>query len=285
MGPNGCGKTTLLKTIGGLKDALSGEVLISGKNIVEYSTTELSRLVSYLLTQKISIPEVSVKELLEIGRSPYSSFFGRLHNNDTLIIQRVMKELDITNLINKKFDFLSDGQKQKVLLARTLVQDTPLVILDEPTTFLDISKKMQVIKILKNYCVESNKAIIFSSHDWDMVLEMANKIWIFKEGESLVQTTPEDLIINNQVEHYFGHESFKFSKDSGYFNESRTFNKKITIDSHTADRLKIKWTQHALEKKGYEVVGDGARIVQIFDDHWTLDNVEYDSIQNLIKSV
>jgi len=285
MGPNGCGKTTLLKSIGGLKEPLSGDIFIEGKNIKELSARERSRNISYLLTNKISIPEVSVMELLKIGRAPHNNFLGRLGVSDFLVLQRVLNELNINDLSDKKFDELSDGQKQKVLLARTLIQDTPIVILDEPTTFLDISKKMEVIKILKNYCHEYNKAIIFSSHDWDLVLEMANKTWIFKEGEALIQTTPEDLVLNNQVVHYFGHESFNFSKDSGLFNEARTFLKKIAIDSHTSDRFKIKWTQHALEKKGFEIVSDGTRIIQIFDDHWIIENKQYKSIEELIAVI
>jgi len=285
MGPNGCGKTTLIKTLGGLKDPIKGEVLINGKNIFDYSSKELSRLISFLLTNKISIPEISVFELLVIGRAPHNNFLGRLGTKDLTILQRVMDELGINELAHKKFDELSDGQKQKVLLGRTLVQDTPIIFLDEPTTFLDISKKMQMIKVLKNYCSKYNKAIVFSSHDWDLVLEMANKTWIFKEGDSLLQTTPEDLVLNNKVEYYFGHAAFNFSKDTGLFNEARHFDKKISLSSQTSERLKIKWTQHALEKRGYEVVSEGTRIIQIFDTYWLLDNKRYHSIEELLISL
>lgn len=285
MGPNGCGKTTLLKTLGGLREVMQGTVWINGKNILDYNASELSKKISYLLTNKISIPEIRVLELLKIGRSPYSNFFGRLGKNDVIVIRRVMDELNILALMDKKFDELSDGQKQKVLLARTLVQDTPLVILDEPTTFLDISKKMEMIKLLKNYCHKYHKAILFSSHDWDLVLEMANKMWIFKEGEHLIHTTPEDLVLNEQVEHYFGHDSFNFSKDTGLFNESRNYFKKISIDSHTHDRNKIKWTKHALEKKGHEIVATGSRVLQIFDDKWVLENQNYFSIEELLPNL
>ena len=191
-GVNGSGKSTLLKSI--LQDVpiINGSVKLFGSPIQAMSAKELSKNISIVYTSRIPT-NLIVNELLELGRQPYTGFLGKLKSNDIQKINKVIKQTNIDQLLCKKVDKLSDGQYQKVMLARALVQDTPLLLLDEPTSYLDPSNKVQLLKLLKSIVKKHNKAILFSSHDIELGKQFADVFLVVHNSkiEQLETGTPE----------------------------------------------------------------------------------------------
>lgn len=169
MGNNGVGKSTLLKTITGILPALSGEVLLNGRDIKAYIASELAQQLSIVVTERIGGFNLTGWDVVASGRIPYINVFGKLTAEDDAIISRSLEQMGITSLKDKFVDELSDGQRQKVMIAKSLAQQTPLIILDEPTAFLDYNSKHQLFGTLKELCEAQQKLIIVSSHDLDLM--------------------------------------------------------------------------------------------------------------------
>jgi iron complex transport system ATP-binding protein len=169
MGDNGVGKSTLLKTITGSLKALSGEVLLNERNINTYTASELAQHISIVVTEKIGGFNLTVWDVVASGRIPYINMFGKLSSADEAIVLRCLEQMGLTPLKDKFVDELSDGQRQKVMIAKSLAQQTPVIILDEPTAFLDYNSKHRLFSILKDLCEQEQKLIIVSSHDLDLM--------------------------------------------------------------------------------------------------------------------
>lgn len=169
IGDNGIGKSTLLKTLTGSLKAISGEVIINSKSIIDIPIPDLSKILSIVTTEKISGFNLTVWDVIASGRIPYLNLFGKLTSPDETIVLASLDELNLLSLKNKLMDELSDGQRQKVMIAKSLAQQTPIIILDEPTAFLDYTSKHHLFSILKSLSVEQHKLIIVSSHDVDLM--------------------------------------------------------------------------------------------------------------------
>jgi len=182
MGDNGVGKSTLLKTITGTLKALSGEVLLNGKNLNAYSSGELAQHLSIVITEKIGGFNLTVWDVVASGRTPYINIFGKLGAEDEQIITSSLEQLNVVSLKDKFIDELSDGQRQKVMIAKSLAQQTPVIILDEPTAFLDYNSKHRLFKVMKELCETQQKLIIVSSHDLDLMRPYITKAVTLQEG-------------------------------------------------------------------------------------------------------
>lgn len=289
MGKNGCGKSTLLKTISGLEKHLSGAISLNGKDIGLYSSNELAKMISVVLTDRMELPCLKVKDVIALGRMPYTNMWGTLKSADKLIINESLEFLDILELENNFFDQLSDGQKQKVLIGRAIAQDTPLLILDEPTTFLDIPRKMEVLKFLNKISGEKNTSIIFSSHDWELVLEMAHQIWIVDDYGRLIKGIPEELLLNGDFQKCFETDEFILNKRLGSFTEKSKCSFTDIVTGICPD--KVYWTAHAFNKFNVPALyNKESYSVNVKDDCWILscrsgvyEFIEIDSLINYIK--
>lgn len=193
MGINGAGKSCLLKTIARLIEPKSGAIKINGKNIQGYSALELAQIISLVLTEKFHVDFLRVDELIALGRSPYTGWNGELSLEDQKIVSKVIKQIGLEKIKESFFSELSDGQKQKVLIARALAQHPKLLILDEPTTYLDIPSKIDLIKLLKKIAVENNVAIIMSTHDLELINTQADQIWLMGQDGSFTTGSPAEL--------------------------------------------------------------------------------------------
>ena len=182
IGDNGIGKSTLLKTLTGYLEPLNGTILIQNKNINLFSFQELATLISIVTTEKIGGFNLTVYDVVALGRTPYLSLFGKLTTNDEAIIEYSLTNLSISHLKNKLMDELSDGQRQKVMIAKSLAQQTPIIILDEPTAFLDYTSKHKLFEDLKNLCLNEKKLIIVSSHDIDLMQKYITNSLHLKEN-------------------------------------------------------------------------------------------------------
>jgi iron complex transport system ATP-binding protein len=203
MGVNGAGKSCLLKTLSGLIHPLSGQMNIHTRNYQTFSQVELARMIAVVLTERFQSDFLRVNELVALGRSPYTNWLGRLEERDEKIIQDVMEIIGIRELSDSLFSELSDGQKQKALIARAVVQEPSLLILDEPTTFLDIPSKVELMKLLKAICECKKTGILFSSHDLDVVEKFADKIWLVSGDGKLVSKSPKEMRSSGLLDEVF----------------------------------------------------------------------------------
>jgi len=202
IGVNGSGKSTLIRTLLKFQDYILGDILLNNKSLKLYTNNELAENISYVASRLTEQNNITAKDLISLGRLPYTKWFGILSENDKQIINDVIKTLGIEKLAKKQFNNLSDGEKQKVLVARALAQNTDLIILDEPTSHLDLPGKFELTAVLKKLTQDNDKAVIFSTHDLNIAFANANIIWFIYENK-LISGTPEQIIENQNFRNIF----------------------------------------------------------------------------------
>ncbi|WP_326493557.1 ABC transporter ATP-binding protein [Salinimicrobium sp. TH3] len=216
IGINGVGKSTFLRTISGVQEALSGKIEIKEENRENISSEKLARMISLVLTEQPLSKNLSVPELVALGRQPYTNWIGSLTAEDRKKVREALALVKIEDLQTKKCYELSDGQMQKVLISRALAQDTPLMILDEPTSHLDMYHKAQVLKLLKDLSLSTQKAVIFATHEINLALQLCDKIILMKPKE-VVQDTPQQLIQKGHFESIFPQDLIVFDRTTKSF--------------------------------------------------------------------
>lgn len=216
IGANGVGKSTLLRTLTGIQKPLSGEVILNQKNIESYNPKELAQQLSIVLTENLPPSNLTVFELVALGRQPYTNWIGKLTPEDIVTVNEALSLTQISHLATKKHFEISDGQLQKVLVARALAQDTPLIILDEPTTHLDLVHKVSLLKLLKKLAFETNKCILFSTHDLDLALQLSDEMIVMNSVKT-VMDSPENLINRGILDALFSDETIYFDKEKAKF--------------------------------------------------------------------
>lgn len=203
IGANGVGKSTLLKTLTGFLPKLEGSLLLDGKDISEFSQRALARQISIVLTQKPDVQNLTVEEIVGLGRSPYTGFFGKLHANDQQIVDESITAVGIEKLKNRMIQTLSDGERQKVMIAKALAQQTPIIFLDEPTAFLDFSSKVETFQLLQRMAHEMGKLVLLSTHDLELAVRFSDTL-LQVNGDGLRTVSNEEvthqmqMIINKQ---------------------------------------------------------------------------------------
>ena len=216
IGENGIGKSTLLRTLTGIQKPLSGTVFLNEKDIQTFDALSLAQNLSLVLTEKLPPSNLTVFELIALGRQPYTNWIGRLSNEDLEKINDAIQLTQIEHLISKKHFEISDGQLQKVLVARALAQDTPLIILDEPTTHLDLFHKVSLFKLLKKLSLETNKCVLFSTHDIDLAIQLADEMVVMTQ-DFVIQDEPCNLIEKGIFDLLFKNEQIVFDRQKGKF--------------------------------------------------------------------
>ena len=208
LGANGVGKSTLLRTLAGFLPPLSGKVLLDGRNLSSLPLSERSKAVSVVLTERVEVPYMKVTDLVGMGRSPYTGFFGTLSKEDKDIVGEAIEMVGMTGFAERTIDTLSDGERQKVMIAKALAQQTPIIMLDEPTAFLDFHAKVSVLQLMFRLAHETNKTILLSTHDVGMALRQSDVLWIVQDAQ--IQTGTTASLTENGVLGKFlqGQESF-----------------------------------------------------------------------------
>ena len=189
LGSNGVGKSTILRTLAGFLQPLAGKVLLDGKDLSSLSLSQRSKTVSIVLTERVEVPYMKVADLVGMGRSPYTGFFGKLTKEDKQIVGEAVEMVGISNLAERTIDTLSDGERQKAFLAKALAQQTPIILLDEPTAFLDFHAKISTLRLMQKLAHETNKIILMSTHDVEMALRLSDLLWIVQDGKIQTGTT------------------------------------------------------------------------------------------------
>jgi len=216
VGANGIGKSTLLRTLTNVQKPLSGTTELNGVNLYDYAPLDLAKELSLVLTEHQYSKNLTVYDLIALGRQPYTNWIGTLSETDTILINNVLTQVSINELRDKNCFQLSDGQLQKVLIARALAQDTALIVLDEPTTHLDMYHKAYVLNLLKKLASETQKTILFSSHEIDLAIQLCDKIVLMLDDE-VVSGTPKELIEKGRFNELFPKDLIVFDEESASF--------------------------------------------------------------------
>ena len=212
IGANGVGKSTLLKTIAAFLPKLGGGIYIKGKELSEYTNKELSRLVGVVLTARPDAVNMTAREVVELGRTPYTGFWGTLSDEDRRIVDESMEHVGIGNLAQRTVSALSDGERQKVMIAKALAQQTPVIVLDEPTAYLDYPSKVETMLLLMRLSHDGGKTIFMSSHDLELALQTADTLWMMSRGDGIVSGSPRQLAASGVLSDFVERQGIIFDK-------------------------------------------------------------------------
>jgi iron complex transport system ATP-binding protein len=251
IGPNGVGKSTLIRTIAGLQSPLSGHVKLVGKEINKLKPRELAKLLSIVLTNRVNAGSMSAYGLVALGRHPYTDWTGKLTPRDEKAIQWAIKAVGAVDLAHRSVNELSDGERQKVMIARALAQEPTLIILDEPTAFLDLPRRVEIMRILRHLARTTGRSILLSTHDLDLALRSADTIWLMSYEKPLRFGSPEDLVLSGAFQETFHSEGVEFDHHTGSFRIHNLNSGEIALNG---DGIHAFWTKRALEREGYKVL-------------------------------
>ena len=199
LGENGAGKSTLLRTLSGFLPPLAGEISLLGKPLASYRERELATVVGVVLTEKNNLQNMTVAELVGMGRSPYTGFWGRLSAADRRKVDDSLSLVGIAPLRDRMVQTLSDGERQKVMIAKALAQETPIIFLDEPTAFLDYPSKVEILHLLHRLSRDMGKTIFLSTHDLELALRVADRVWLMTKQSGVKTGSPENLIVDRET--------------------------------------------------------------------------------------
>lgn len=247
LGPNGAGKSTLLRTLAGLQPSLGGEILWEGGARAP-SPREWARRAAIVLTERVSGGNLSVYDLAALGRHPHTGWSGRLAAADREAVDAALRAAGAWDLRGRPFDAISDGERQKAMLARALAQDPALLLLDEPTAFLDLPRRVEAMRLLRRLSREQGRAVLLSTHDLDLALRAADRLWLLPPGGPLRAGIPEDLALDGSVGRVFDQGDVAFDRATGQFKVHGHPRARARV---TGDPALVFWTSRALEREGY----------------------------------
>jgi iron complex transport system ATP-binding protein len=250
MGPNGIGKSTLIRTLSGLQKPLSGDIKYG--SLPPTSHVHLPQHLAVVLTDRITAVNMTVHDLVSFGRYPYLSWNVKLGPHDSAIISRTLSQFHIHHLAPKKIHELSDGQLQMVMIARAVIQDTPVILLDEPTAHLDLNNRLEIMNLLRKLAHESKKAILVSTHELDLALQTADIIWLAGQNKKIITGIPEDLVLNGSFDSIFKFKGFDLRTGKIQHEPYRGLSIKITGAGH-----EYLWTRNVFERNGF-IIADNA---------------------------
>ena len=217
LGCNGVGKSTLLRTLSAFQPALGGDIMLNSDGslhpLTSYTDKELSRMIGIVLTEKPDVRNMTIEDLVGMGRSPYTGFWGTLSADDKQIVADAIRMVGIEPLRGRMIHTLSDGERQKVMIAKALAQQTPIIYLDEPTAFLDYPSKVEMMQLLRRLAHEQQKTIFLSTHDVELALQLSDCLWLM-ESNLLSVGTPRQLADSGALSRFVEREGIVFEPDS-----------------------------------------------------------------------
>lgn len=270
LGANGVGKSTLLRTLSAFQPKLGGAIYLKDKELSEYTDKQLARLVGVVLTERPDVHNLSVDDLIGLGRSPYTGFWGGLDKADKEMVRQAAAWVGVEDLLGRMVDALSDGERQKVMIAKALAQETPVIFLDEPTAFLDFPSKVEIMQLLQRLSREMHKTVFLSTHDLNLALQLADKVWLLEKGGRLAVGTPEDLALDGTLAGFFVRKGIGFDKQTGLFCVVNECTRRVRLVGSGPRAGMIK---KALRRNGIEAadeVPDSALCIEVDGERYLL---------------
>ncbi len=249
LGANGTGKSTLLRTLIGMQPPLAGRVLLDGVDLSTLKPRDIARRISVVLTERIEVGQLSVYHLVALGRYPYTNWIGQLTPHDEEVIQRALTAVQAEQLAGRFVHELSDGERQRVMVARALAQEPHVMVLDEPMAFLDLPRRIEMMRLLRRLAHEMRQAVILSIHDLDLAIRTADLLWLMTPDGKIQAGAPEDLVLSGAFEKAFAGNNLVFDRFHGQFRLHEPPSRHAVL---LGDGLIYKWTMHALERAGYQ---------------------------------
>lgn len=272
MGPNGVGKSTLIKTIAGLHPTLSPTSQNGGSLD--------PKKISVVLTDRINAMNMSVRDLVSYGRYPYLNWSAKLSEADLFIVDAALRTVQLTELANKNINELSDGQLQMVMIARALTQNTPVILLDEPTAHLDLNNRVSIMNVLRKLSRETQKAILVSTHELDLALQTADLLWL-ADGKKIITGVPEDLVLDGSLDRIFQFKGFDLKTGKVFHEAHRGVKVKLVGEGYS-----FLWTKNALERCGYEVTNQGGIEIEIQEGKgWKMGDTKIETLARLLTQL
>lgn len=271
MGPNGVGKSTLMRTLAGLHLPLSGVLeKVNEKNV------------ALVLTERISAANMTAKELVAFGRYPYLDWRVNLSEQDKQIVRGAIEQVHIADLADKKINELSDGQMQMVMIAKALAQQTPYLLLDEPTAHLDLNNRVEIMKLLRQLAHQTKKAILIATHELDLALQMADVIWLATADKKIMAGIPEDLVLSGAFDEVFQLKGFDLKTGKVHHEAHRNISIRLEGSGST-----FLWTKNALERNGYAVDDTATLSIKINNQQltWEYDKKLFTKLETLIRQL
>ena len=214
LGPNGAGKSTLLRTMTRFQEPLAGNISLQGQPLDSYKPNELARRVGVVLTDKLPSSNLRAEELVGMGRMPYTGFWGNLSDDDQRAVDEALQMVGMTSFRHRRLSTLSDGEQQKLMIAKALAQQTPVILLDEPVAFLDFPSKVEILTLLRRLAREKKKAVLLSIHDLELALQTADRLWLLDTQGRLTQGTPAELAHNGSLNIFFTSHGLSFDPET-----------------------------------------------------------------------
>lgn len=289
LGPNGAGKSTLLRSLAGMQPPINGEVRLLGDNVYKLAPQELAKRLSLVLTEKVDVGMLSAYTLVSLGRHPYTDWWGNLTPEDEAIVHWAIKSVGALHLAPRHVSELSDGERQKIMIARALAQSPIVMLLDEPTAFLDLPRRVEIMQLLRQLARKTKQAILLSTHDLDLALRLADKVWLLTTNGILHVGAPEDLVLSGAFADTFNTEGVEFDANSGEFHLHRFQKGEINL---IGEGIAVVWTIRALKRAGFQVnQNKNGLLVEVITQSkqvlWKITNSQtvyiYHSLYELIK--
>ena len=247
LGTNGVGKSTLLRTLSAFQPPLGGTIDLLDRPLSTYDDRQLATVIGVVLTEKSDIRNMTVEELVGLGRSPYTGFWGTLKESDRKIVYEAIARVRIESLAHRMVHTLSDGERQKVMIAKALAQETPIIFLDEPTAFLDFPSKVEVMQLLHNLTHTLQKTVFMSTHDLELALQIADKIWLMDRTNGIAIGTPEDLSLEGKLSSFFSRKGITYDTETGFFRIDTDYRREIHLHGHGSRYAMVR---KALQRNG-----------------------------------
>lgn len=287
LGANGSGKSTVLRTLAGLQPAIAGEVRIAQSSLARLRAGARARLLALVLTDRVTVPAMRGEELVALGRHPHTGWSGRLSDHDDRIVRTALDETGSTSLVDRLVAELSDGERQRLLIARALAQQPRVLMLDEATAFLDLPRRVELMHLLRKIAHARGIAVLLSTHDLELALRYADDVWLL-DGASLMTTgAPEDLVLSGRLEAVFQKQGLVFDRERGTLHVAEPARGAFRIDASGRDRH---WLAHAARRAGFEVADDASATISRLPTGFRLsrpgfDPLEVGSVRDLVDAL